>query len=88
VSFFKRRRRANYERTFEPDYAKRVLADLHAFCTQHMRANANPYLMAVAVGRFEVWNMIQQRLHLDEDQVLRLVHDELQERTKEAKRSA
>lgn len=83
------RRRDCYRRIFldmqgrpTPD-AEVVLADLRRFCCANkptIRLTAaneiDPYAMAVAEGRREVWNRLQAQLYLDDKTITNLIEQE------------
>ena len=80
-TFFRALHRA-YRSVESSSEGKRVLADIHGFCTASL-ADSNPFEMARNVGRFEVWLHIKRRLEYDENQVADLVSYERDNRLKE-----
>lgn len=83
-------RRTSYRRVFMDQEgritrdAEIVLADLKRFCrattstvvVSPVSKNIDPYAMAIAEGRREVWNRLASFLYLDEKTVQRLTEEE------------
>jgi hypothetical protein len=82
-TYFRRRHR-DYAVTFQSENApaQRVLADLRGVCVGPL-GNENPFEMARAVGRREVWDHIQEVLGYNEKQVHQLVSAEREQRERE-----
>ena len=67
------RRRQKYLLVFGTPYGQEVLADLAVFCRATESCfDADPRIHAVLEGRREVWNRIQDHLHLTNEQVYAL----------------
>jgi hypothetical protein len=86
IKRFHRRQAADFTRTFEPQHAKRSLAEIRAFCNQPTAmASGNPFIQAQAIGRLQVWQHIESILNYSEAQAIEVVELERQQREREAR---